>query len=98
MDEHKEKIGQDQHNLVGECHRSDSAGNRSVPGGHKTSAKKGVAPGSFIDLLLKKGKTEAGQKFSQQLIVQQVPLLAPALSFCLSTSGSAIFAVMMIIS
>ena len=83
VDDHEEKLGQDQHNPVGEGHPSDTAGDESMPGGHKPSAKKGVAPGSFIDLLLKRGKTEAGQKFSKQLIIQQVLLLTPAFPICL---------------
>lgn len=71
VDEHEEKLGMHQHNLVETGHHSHTNGN-GLSGVKTSTVRRGVAPGSFIDLLVKRGNTETGQKFSKECIVQQV--------------------------
>lgn len=86
VDEHEDKLG------LGDKELPEGNGNilhrhenrlteKAVT--HTTTVRRGVAPGSFIDLLVKRGNTETGQKFSKECIVQQASLpVNPFLSYC----------------
>ena len=49
---------------------ADGSANGKHP--QPASLRRGVAPGSFVDLLVTKGNRETGEKFSSECITQQV--------------------------
>ena len=76
---HKEKVAS-QDPAADVASRVDSSHtNGTVNGlGQSTKIRRGVAPGSFIDLLVQRGNTETGQKFSDECIIQQVVFVIAA--------------------